>query len=75
MLAYSSALVTAPTATATITCPASAPLILSGGYSGLSGVGADQPATASFPTNPGTWTVVLAAAPAANWAIYAVCSK
>jgi hypothetical protein len=61
--------------TATVTCPAAFPFVVSGGFNGVSG-GNPQFETASYPSDANAWTVSLNATDSDSaWTLYAICSK
>jgi hypothetical protein len=60
--------------TALILCPPSNPLVISGGYNGISGGGNGQYVNESEPIGTNAWRVTLENSDA-NWNISAICSK
>ena len=60
--------------TATLTCPATNPNVVGGGYSGIGGGGNGQYTVESYPNASNMWTVTLQNTDA-SWTIYAICSK
>jgi hypothetical protein len=72
LLSYQSTAATGTTAT--ITCSAAFPNVVSGGYTGIGGGGNGQYTIESYPSATNMWTVSLNVTDA-SWTIYAVCSK
>ena len=61
--------------TATVTCPAANPIVVSGGYSGVTGAN-PQFTIDNYPSSAGAWTVTMNDTDANNsWTAYAICSK
>jgi hypothetical protein len=67
------------TQNAVVACPATNPIVVGGGYSGIGAGGNGQYTIESYPSAPGpspvgAWSVALNAADT-SWTAYAICSK